>query len=134
VKYLISSWFDKADARSVYKLMKKEVKRQVAKSLSALSDNDIVMKTDDGDSHKVKQVPALNLNGGSGSDPNICYIPDPEWQDIPRDERDKIIAVRKAACNAKNTGRSGGGSGSGKWKGGAHNMMRQAKKKKSGSM
>ena len=86
------------------------------------------MKAGDGDGHKVKQVPALNLNCGSGSDPNSRYVPDPEWQAMPRDERDKIIAARKAACNAKNTGRSGGGSGSGKREGGAHNMMRQAKK------
>ena len=87
----------------------------------------------DGDGHKVRQVHALNLNGGSGSDPNIRYVPDPEWQAMHKDEKDKIIAARKAARDTKKAGRGGGGGGNGKKKEGAHSMMRQAKKKKLGS-
>ena len=48
-----------------------------------------------------RQVAALNVTGGSGSDPNDCYMPDPEWQAMPKDEKTKIIAAREAARKAK---------------------------------
>ena len=73
-----------------------------------------------------RQAAALNIGGGSGSDPNDRYVPDPEWQAMPKDERDKVIAARKAGREAKKAGGGGGGGGGGKKKG-AQKKPKQAK-------
>ena len=40
-----------------------------------------------------RQIAVLNVTGDSGSDPNDHYVPDPEWQAMPKDEKTKIIAA-----------------------------------------
>ena len=67
-----------------------------------------------------RQIAVLNVTGGSGSDPNDRYVPDPEWQAMPKDEKTKIIAACKAAREARKASRCGGGEGDGKKKGGAY--------------
>jgi hypothetical protein len=49
------------------------------------------------------QIAAVEGSGGAGggNNTNDRYLPDPEWQAMPKDERDKIISARKAACEAK---------------------------------
>ena len=46
-----------------------------------------------------RQIAAVEGGGGTvgGNNTNNRYMPDPEWQAMPKDERDKIIAARKAA-------------------------------------
>ncbi len=44
-------------------------------------------------------------------------MPDPEWQAMPKDERDKTIAACKSACEAKKKAGGGKGGGGGKGKG-----------------
>ena len=65
-----------------------------------------------------RQIAAVKGGGrtGGGNNTNDCYVPDPEWYTVPKDERDKIISARKAACEAKKKagGRKGGGGGKGK--------------------
>ena len=65
------------------------------------------------------QIAAFKGGGGAvgGSNTNDRYVPDPEWQAMPKDERDKIIAARKAACEAKKKAGCGKGGGGGKGKG-----------------
>jgi hypothetical protein len=52
-----------------------------------------------------RQIAVLNVTGDSGSDPNDHYVPDPEWQAMPRDEKTKIIAACKAAREARKASR-----------------------------
>ena len=52
-----------------------------------------------------RQVAALTLGNSGGSDPNDHYVPDPEWQAMPRDEKTKIIAACKAAREARKASR-----------------------------
>jgi hypothetical protein len=66
-----------------------------------------------------QKIAALNVTGDSSSNPNDCYVPDPEWQAMSKDERAKVIAARNASCNAKKTGKGGGKGSNGKKKGGA---------------
>ena len=74
-----------------------------------------------------RQVAALNVTGGSGSNSNDRYVLDPEWQALPKDERTKIIAARKAVREAKKAGGGGGGGSNGKKKGGASKKSKQSK-------
>ena len=37
------------------------------------------------------QVAAVTLSGGGGYDPNDRYVPDPIWQAMSKDERDKVL-------------------------------------------
>ena len=43
-----------------------------------------------------RQIYAVNSAGG-GNNVDNRYVPDPEWQAMPKDEKDKIIAARKTA-------------------------------------
>jgi len=73
-----------------------------------------------------RQVAALNITWGSGSDPNDRYVPDPEWQAMPKDEKTKIIAAREDASKAKKADGGGSGGGNGRKKEGAHKKKVQA--------
>ena len=44
-----------------------------------------------------RQIAVPNVTGGSGPDPNDSYVPDPEWQALPKDEKSKIAAACTAA-------------------------------------
>jgi hypothetical protein len=78
-----------------------------------------------------RQISALNVTGGS-SDPNDRYVPDPEWQAMSKDERDKVRAAQEASRKAKKAGGGGNGGGNGKKKGGAnaHKKSKQSKSMK----
>jgi hypothetical protein len=67
-----------------------------------------------------RQIAVLNVTGGSGSNPNDRYVPDPEWQAMPKDEKTKIIAAREDASKAKKADGGGSGGGNGRKKEGAH--------------
>ena len=56
---------------------------------------------------------ASSAGGGNSIDYNH-YVPDPEWQELSKDERDKYTAARKAAREAKKASNGGGGSDGGK--------------------
>ena len=73
------------------------------------------------------QIAAVEGGGGTGggNNTNDRYVPDPEWQAMPKDERDKIIAARKAAREAKK--KAGGGKGGGGGKGKGPHKKKQAK-------
>jgi hypothetical protein len=74
-----------------------------------------------------RQIAAVKGGGGTGggNNTNDRYVPDPEWQAMPKDERDKIIAARKAAREAKK--KAGGGKGGGGGKGKGPHKNKQAK-------
>jgi hypothetical protein len=72
-------------------------------------------------------VAALTLGNSGGSDPNDCYVPDPEWQAMPKDERTKIIAAHKAASKAKKAGGGGSRGSNGKKKRGASKKSKHFK-------
>jgi len=74
-----------------------------------------------------RQVAALTLGNSGGSDPNDRYVPDPEWQAMSKDERDKVIATRKAARQARKAGGGSSGGGKGKGKKGGARKSRQTK-------
>jgi hypothetical protein len=63
-----------------------------------------------------RQVSAVDSAGGGKKNPDDRYVPDPEWQSMPKDERDKIIAARNATRKAKKSGSGGGGGGGGNGK------------------
>ena len=65
-----------------------------------------------------RQIAAVKGGRGTGGGNNTYerYVPDPEWQAMPKDERDKIVAARKAAREAKKKAGSGKGGGGGKGK------------------
>jgi hypothetical protein len=74
-----------------------------------------------------RQISAVASAGGVNNDYDR-YVPDPEWQALDKDEKDKYIAARKAAREAKKkSGGGGGGGGGGKKKGGAHKKSKQSK-------
>ena len=76
-----------------------------------------------------QQIAVPNVTGSSGSNPYDTYVPDLEWQAMPKDEKIKIKAAGakiKAARKAKKTG-GGGGGGNGKKKGGALKKSKQFK-------
>ena len=73
------------------------------------------------------QVAALNVTGGSDSNPNDRYPPDPEWQAMSKDERTKIIAARDASRKAKKAGKGGCKVRNGKKKGGTHRKYKASK-------
>ena len=64
------------------------------------------------------QISAVNSAGGAGAGTNTNdrYVPDPEWQAMPKDEKDKIIAARKTARKATKKAGGGGGGDGGKGK------------------
>ena len=74
-----------------------------------------------------RQVAALTLGNSGGSDPNNRYVPDPEWQAMSKDERDNVIAARKAALQARRAGGGNSGGGKGKGKKGGARKSRQTK-------
>jgi hypothetical protein len=74
-----------------------------------------------------RQVAALTLGNNGGSDPNDRYVPDSEWKAMSKDERDKIIATRKAARQARKDGGNSSGGGKGKGKKGGARKSRQTK-------
>jgi hypothetical protein len=49
------------------------------------------------------------VGGGNIDYDRYKYVPDPEKQELPKDERDKYVAARKAAHEAKKAGGGGGG-------------------------
>ena len=59
--------------------------------------------------------------------PNNRYVPDPEWQAMSKDERDKVIVARKAARQACKAGGGSSGGGKGKGKKGGARKSRQTK-------
>ena len=59
-----------------------------------------------------RQIAAATSAGGGDNDYNR-YVPDPEWQGLSQDEKDKFTAARKAAREAKKKAGGGGGSGGG---------------------
>ena len=61
-----------------------------------------------------RQIAVPNVTGGSGPDPNDSYVPDPEWQAMPREEKTKIIAACTAAREAMKASRGGGRGGNDK--------------------
>ena len=44
------------------------------------------------------------VGGGNIDYDRYKYVPDPEKQELPKDERDKKVAARKAAHEAKKAG------------------------------
>ena len=65
-----------------------------------------------------RQIDAVKGGGGisGGNNTNNRYVPDPEWQAMPKDERDNIIDARKAARESKKKASGGKGGGGGKGK------------------
>jgi hypothetical protein len=73
------------------------------------------------------QISAANSVGGGNNDYDH-YVPDPEWQALAQDEKDKYVAARKAAREAKKkAGRGSGGGGGGKGKANPKKNPMQAK-------
>jgi hypothetical protein len=66
-----------------------------------------------------RQIAVPNVTGGSGPGSNDSYVPDPEWQAMPRDEKTKIIAAHTAAREANKAREGGSRGGNGKKKRGA---------------
>jgi len=64
---------------------------------------------------------------GEGNNTDDRYVPDPEWQAMSKDERDNVIAARKAARQARKTGSGSSGGGKGKGKKGGACKSRQTK-------
>ena len=56
-----------------------------------------------------RQISAASSAGGGNSIDYNRYVPDPEWQELSKDERDKYTAARKAAREAKKASKGGGG-------------------------
>ena len=56
-----------------------------------------------------RQVSAASSAGGGNSIDYNRYVPDPEWQELSKDEIDKYTAARKAAREAKKASKGGGG-------------------------
>ncbi len=74
-----------------------------------------------------RQIAVLNVTGDSGSDPNDHYVPDPEWQAMPRDEKTKIIAACTAAREANKSIIGGSRGGNGKKKRGSSKKSKHFK-------
>jgi hypothetical protein len=75
-----------------------------------------------------RQISSATSTGGGGGDTDYNrYVPDPKWQGLAQDERDKYTAARKAAREAKKKAGGGGGGGGGKGKATPKKNPKQAK-------